>query len=113
MIQKVFGVRDSKAMAFLQPFFSASTGAAVRAFADTINEGNNQLSKHPEDYLLFELGEFDDNSGEFTRTGPNKMLGCGADFVVPKGRGMDPKYFETLSVGVSKGKEVVDNGSQK
>lgn len=84
MVQKVFGVRDSKALAFLQPFFSASTGAAVRAFGDAINEGNSPLAKHPEDYLLYELADFDDSTGEFISCNPIKMLGCGADFVQVK-----------------------------
>ena len=77
MIQKVFGVRDTKALAFLQPFFSASTGAAVRAFGDAVNEGNSPLSKHPEDYLLYEIGDFDDQTGELIACNPLKMLGCG------------------------------------
>lgn len=82
MIQKVFGVRDGKAMAFLQPFFSASVGAAVRAFSDAVNEdGKSPLTKHPEDYILYELATFDDNSGEFFSTVPIKMLGAGVDFV--------------------------------
>lgn len=80
MIQKVFGVRDTKALAFLQPFFSASVGAAVRAFGDAVNEGNSPLAKHPEDYLLYELADFDDQSGEFISCTPIKMLGCGRDF---------------------------------
>lgn len=82
MIQKVFAIRDSKAMAFLQPFYSISTGAAVRAFSDAVNEKGSNFAKHPEDYLLFEIGEFDDNTGDFTRIGVNKMLGAGSDFVV-------------------------------
>lgn len=99
MVQKVFAVRDSKAQAFLQPFFSVSTGAAVRAFGDAVNEGNSPLAKHPEDYLLFELGEFDDNTGEFSRVGVNKMLGCGADFIV-----------KSLKPVLDLAKEVVSHG---
>lgn len=82
MIQKVFGVRDAKALAFLQPFFSASTGAAVRAFADAVNEDSKSpLAKHPEDYILYELASFDDNTGEFIPCEVLKMLGCASDFV--------------------------------
>lgn len=82
MIQKVFGVRDTKALAFLQPFFSVSVPAAVRAFGDAINENpNSPLGKHPEDYILYELGDFDDNSGELIACIPMKMLGVGKDFV--------------------------------
>ncbi len=60
MIMKIFSVYDSKAEAYLPPFFFASTGQAVRAFADNCNEENSMLCKHPEDYTLFELGTWDD-----------------------------------------------------
>lgn len=84
MIQKVFGVRDAKALAFLQPFFSVSVGAAIRAFSDAVNEDvKSPLGKHPEDYVLYELASFDDNTGEFVCTNPIKMLGCGSDFKNP------------------------------
>lgn len=84
MIQKVFGVRDTKAQAFLQPFFSNSVGAAVRAFGDAVNDGQSPLSKHPGDYMLYELADFNDGVGEFVCCVPIKMLGCGADFVEVK-----------------------------
>lgn len=82
MIQKVFAVRDGKAEAFLQPFYSINAGSATRAFDDTINATDgNQLAKHPADYVLYELASFDDNSGEFTNCVPAKLLGSGVDFV--------------------------------
>lgn len=84
MIQKVFGVRDCKAEAFLQPFFSVNSGAAVRAFADAANDGQSPIAKHPGDYNLYELGSFDDASGKLTDLSPMRMLGCAADFIEVK-----------------------------
>lgn len=82
MIQKVFAVRDGKAEAFLQPFYSVNAGSATRAFDDTINASDgNQLAKHPADYVLYELASFDDNSGKFINCEPAKLLGSGVDFV--------------------------------
>lgn len=79
---KVFAVRDAKAEAFLQPFFSNATGSAVRAFADAVNgDKSSPIAKHPADYLLYEIGDYDDNSGLLMPSSPLKMLGCGADFV--------------------------------
>lgn len=80
MIQKVFGVRDGKAVAFLQPFFSSANGSAIRAFSDAVNDGKSPISTHPEDYVLYELGSFDDNSGELIPLSPIKLLGAGMDF---------------------------------
>lgn len=110
MIQKVFGVRDSKAVAFLQPFFSVSAGAAIRAFSDAVNEGNSPLAKHPEDYILFELADFNDSDGSFDCAVPIKMLGCGSDYLTLK-----PKFGDMPGDVVSANKvmldrEVVNNG---
>lgn len=60
MILKVFAVRDTKAQAFLQPFYSPSVGSALRAFSDAVNDGQCPFNKHPEDYILYEIGSYDD-----------------------------------------------------
>ena len=37
---------------------------AVRAFADQANDETSTIQKHPEDYTLFHLGGYDDNTAE-------------------------------------------------
>ncbi len=66
MILKIFSVFDGKALAYIPPFFLPLTAVAVRTFADLVNDPKHQFSKHAEDYTLFELGEFDDNTGVIT-----------------------------------------------
>lgn len=80
MIVTVFGIRDSKGKAFLQPFFSNSSGAAIRAFGDEVSNRSSPIGKHPHDYVLYELASFDDLSGEFISVNPIKLLSTGADF---------------------------------
>lgn len=80
MIQKVFGIRDVKAKAFLQPFFSVTVDSAIRAFGDAVKD-NAQFAKHPEDYILYELATFDDVAGDFVPLEKIHMLGVGTDFV--------------------------------
>lgn len=63
MILKIFTVYDQKAKAFLPPFFMAQRPAAERAFSDCVNDDTHQFGKHPEDYTLMEIGEFNDESG--------------------------------------------------
>ena len=67
MIKKVFTVYDDKSEAYLQPFFLDTVGQARRAITDCVNDVNHQFCKHPSDYTLFELGTFDDSTGEFTK----------------------------------------------
>lgn len=63
---KIFTVYDSKTEAYMPPFFMQSTGQAMRSFEDTINhEKEHVFGKHPEDFTLFELGKFDDQTSTF------------------------------------------------
>jgi len=80
MILKMFAVRDMKAQAFLQPFYSPSTGSALRAFGDAAQDGTCPFSKHPEDYVLYEIATYDDATAEIVSVVPMRMLACAADF---------------------------------
>lgn len=83
MMQKVFGVYDSKVNAYLQPFFSESAGGAIRAFADVSNDRQSPIGRHPGDYQLYELGTFDTSTGMLVALIPMRLLGCALDFVNP------------------------------
>lgn len=65
MITSVFAIYDSKAKAFMVPFFQASVATGMRAFTMAVNDPNTVLYKHPEDFTLFHLGSFDDELGRF------------------------------------------------
>ena len=71
---KVFTVYDSKAEAYMQPFYMQTTGQALRAFEDTVNDPDHQFHKHPADFTLFELGIFNDITGTFHLTEAKKSL---------------------------------------
>lgn len=89
MIQKMFGVYDLKACAYLQPFFSGNSGSAMRAFSDAVNDGTSPIAKHPADYQLFELGTFDDSTGSIEALLPIKVLGLASDFLVEQRKVLD------------------------
>ena len=80
MKMKMFSVYDIKAEAFMVPWFMPAQGQAVRAFADLVEDKNSMVGKHPGDYRLTLLGEFDDSSGEFIPSGV-VSLGFGSDYV--------------------------------
>nr|DAI03088.1 MAG TPA: DNA binding protein [Microviridae sp.] len=63
----VMSVKDNAAQTFGRPFFMPSTGVALRSFTDEVNRAaeDNQLYKHPEDFDLYQLGTFDDETGVF------------------------------------------------
>ncbi|QXP08624.1 MAG: nonstructural protein [Arizlama microvirus] len=72
-------VLDLATETFGRPFFVAHAGQAMRSFMDEIKNKDSELGKHPGDYELFELGTFDDATGEFTAP-PLVRLLRGSDF---------------------------------
>jgi len=67
MILSIFCVKDRATNVFGQPMFMLSSGQATRSFSDEINnaQADNQLYKHPDDFDLYELGQFDNEAGDF------------------------------------------------
>lgn len=63
MLLRMYVVYDSKAEIYTHPSFLPTRAVAVRQFAELVNDGKHEFSRHPEDYSLFELGTFDDGSG--------------------------------------------------
>lgn len=81
MIVKIYAVFDAKAACFGQPIFGQNEGTVVRDFSDAVLDGsnkNNMWHRHPEDYSLFHIGDFDSLSGELLPTIPKSILTASA-----------------------------------
>lgn len=72
---KLFSVHDSKAEAFLTPFFSANNGTAMRSFLTAARDQKHIFHAHAADYNLFEIGMFDDVTGAIIGLNPINSLG--------------------------------------
>lgn len=72
---------DTAVEAYGQPIFCQSIGAGLRSFADECNRAadDNTLYKHPEDYALWYLGQFDDESGLFVDHENVRVIGRAMD----------------------------------
>lgn len=75
-----FTIRDSAAEAYMRPFFAQSPGAAIRSFSDLVNDPEHPIGQHPEDYTLFQIGEFEELSGVLEVYEP-RSLGNGIQYV--------------------------------
>lgn len=84
MIQKVFGIWDVKSLTFGQPYFMLTVPAAIRAFSDLSNDPQSSINKHPTDYILFEIGSYDGNTGKFTNLDKHSHLGLAAEYIEQK-----------------------------
>ena len=85
MLQKIFCVYDNKSKAYLNPWFLPNAEMAKRSFADSVNASDrNPISLHPEDYVLYEVGVFDSDSGIIQHVDPHVNHGTGISFYQEK-----------------------------
>jgi len=80
MKHQIFTIFDSKAHAYLVPFFLPENDMATRTFADCCNDLTHQFGKHPEDYTLFNIGSWNDDKAKFLTSNP-LSLGNGVEFL--------------------------------
>lgn len=60
---KLFSIRDSKGEVYNTPFFQKSHGEAERSFRELIKDEKSMVSKYPDDFDLYYLGTYDDQTG--------------------------------------------------
>lgn len=80
MLHKLYTVFDEKSGAYLPPFVAVSNGSAVRSFADACNDPNTSFHKHPGDFTLFLIGEYDDQTGMLAPIAAHANLGKAIEY---------------------------------
>lgn len=84
MVLRIYCIYDTKVESYSQPWFCPTNGAALRSFSDEVRNEKSNLAKHPEDYVLFELGEWDDQKGTIKMLDAKKSLGLALEYVENK-----------------------------
>jgi len=64
MKHKVYAIQDAIAGAFQLPFTTVNEPTAIRMAANAVNQEGTLINLNPSDFRLFNLGEFDDQSGK-------------------------------------------------
>jgi len=80
MIKNVYSVYDHKACAFSNPFVAPNDNVALRSFHQAANDENSEISKYPNDYSLFKLGSFNDETGSLSPITPCENLVTASSF---------------------------------
>lgn len=65
MILKAYSIRDQKGEIFHPPFYKKTHGEAERDFTTLCSDDKSTVAMFPEDFDLYHVGEFDDNTGHF------------------------------------------------
>lgn len=66
MVLKAYSVRDAKSEIFHPPMYKSTHGEAERMFHELVNDEKSTLNKFPEDFDLYHLGEYNDQTGIFS-----------------------------------------------
>lgn len=64
MKTRLYTIYDRKALAYHQPYYAITDAVAVRTFADAVADPNAIFGRHPNDYVLYYAGDFDDSNGQ-------------------------------------------------
>lgn len=60
----MYTVWDSKADAYIQPFFSVNNAVAIRSFQSACQDQAHDFHRHAADYTLFRLAKFNQATGD-------------------------------------------------
>lgn len=76
---KIFSVYDGKTQTFSRPFFEKHLGAALRSWEEACKTPDSPFFKYPTDFVLYEIGEFDEDTGRISDFVPPRMLSAALD----------------------------------
>jgi len=77
---KAFSIYDAKTKVFSLPQYQVTLGSILRSFGDLVNDGQSMVSKHPEDYQLYEVGTWDDSNASFTPKSPLNLVATATEY---------------------------------
>lgn len=77
-MKQVLVIYDKVAESFHNPFFTPNLGVAFRMLRDEISRGgeSNALSSHTTDFALYEVGVFEEDTGQLTTVNPAPRFVC-------------------------------------
>lgn len=101
----LFSIYDSKAETFYKPIPDISVGSMLRNFQELSNDKNTVVGKHPEDFTLFQIGEWDDDKGEVIMLESKVSLGMAIQYVDSK-----PSFNEEINKGVKDERLFIQDG---
>lgn len=79
-----FSIFDEKALTYGQPFFTNAVGVASRNLQEAVQNRETMISRHPEDFALYHLGYFDNETGHMDPSKPELVVRA-SSFTFPKG----------------------------
>lgn len=79
---KIFVLKDDKSRTFGPPIVEQTRGMLIRSIQEGLQQGQAIWAKHPQDFTLFEIGEYDVRSGNIELYESKSALGLVQDFKI-------------------------------
>lgn len=70
MFLNAYSIFDNKALVYAPPFFAANDAVARRIVSDAAADPNSSLNRHPGDYVMYQVGVYNDATGNFIAASP-------------------------------------------
>lgn len=74
----LYSIKDTKLGKYCQPFTAPNDEIAKRILTSTIRAGGNNIADYPEDFQIYKLGSYNEDTGELTTE--NKFLANATEF---------------------------------
>jgi len=82
---KIYAIYDSKAEAYLKPFFCTNNAVAIRSFTQAVNQEGSDFNLHAGDYTLFAIGGWDEQTGHINGNKVKTDLGTAIQYITSTG----------------------------
>ena len=80
-MNKIYAIFDDATKAYMEPWFVVNAEVARRAFHAIANDKKHPIGQSPKDYTLFELGEWDPETGTIKIYDAKTPRGCAIEYV--------------------------------
>lgn len=86
MPKVIVSLKDTAVQVFITPFVAGSNAQAVRSLRDAVNDvsADSDVRRHPEDFELYQLGSYDEETGIVCATNPIALICRAKDLVDAK-----------------------------
>lgn len=68
MLINAYVIFDKKAAVYNKPFYLLNDEIALRSASDLLQDNNTDIARHPEDFILFKIGTYDDTTAILKQT---------------------------------------------
>ncbi len=102
MKTQIYAIYDTASAVYQRPMFARADGEIMREFQNICVDKEHPCGQHPEDYSLFRLGIFDDQTGKVTDE-KNECLATGLEMIAlsrSKRHKEQPDLFEDQEMTV-------------